>query len=139
MPSRARTQADLEVRHGRDRSGLRVSFVTTTYPRFEGDHTPRFVADLAARLHADHGLEVTVLAPHGHGLAREESMHGVNVRRFQYAFRSERQSLADGYGMPDNLRRVPATRRQLPGFVAAMGVNVLRLLPKCHVLHGPLD
>jgi glycosyltransferase involved in cell wall biosynthesis len=116
--------------------GLRVTFVTTTYPRFEGDHTPRFVADLAERLHADHGMEITVLAPHEHGLAREEQLRGVSVRRFQYSIRSERQCFAYGYGIPDNLRRLPRAPWQVPGLVGAMGWNVLRTLPKCDLVHA---
>ena len=136
MPSSSKGLASLDARPERDLRGLRVSFVTTTYPRFEGDPTPRFVADLAEHLHADHGIQVTVLAPHEHGLAREERMHGVYVRRFRYTLRSERQCLAYGYGIPDNLLRVPGARLQVPGFAGAMGWNVLRLLPKCDLLHA---
>ena len=43
---------------------LRVCIVTTTYPRYEGDPVPRFVADLADRLIADHQIDVRVIAPH---------------------------------------------------------------------------
>jgi glycosyltransferase involved in cell wall biosynthesis len=136
VPSNTEAQADPHIGPARSVRGLRVTFVTTTYPRFDGDHTPGFVADLAERLHADHGIEVTVLAPHAHGLAREEQVRGVTVRRFQYAVRSDRQCLAYGYGIPDNLRRLPRARRQVPGLVGAMGWNVLRMLPKCDLVHA---
>ena len=136
MPSSTEPQADSHIHPERDLRGLRVTFVATTYPRFDGDHTPHFVADLAEKLHADHGIEVTVIAPHEHGLAREEHFRGVNVRRFQYALRADRQCLAYGYGIPDNLRRVQGARRQVPGLVGAMGWNVLRMLPKCDLLHA---
>ncbi len=43
---------------------LRVCIVTTTYPRYEGDSVPRFVADLAERLVADHQTDAHVIAPH---------------------------------------------------------------------------
>jgi hypothetical protein len=42
----------------------RVRIVTTAYPRHEGDPVPRFVADLANRLVADHQIDVHVIVPH---------------------------------------------------------------------------
>ncbi len=107
--------------------------VTTTYPRFENDHRPGFVADLCEKLVSDHGLRVTVVAPHAPGLERRETIHGVAVERFQYAAVAERQCIAYGPGVLDNLRDLPAARWQLPGFVAAMASAVLRRLD-CHDL-----
>ncbi len=114
----------------------RVLVVTTTYPRYEDDHRPRFVADLCERLVADHGLEVTVVAPHAPGLERREKIRGVTVERFRYAFDPERQCIAYGPGVVDNLRNLPAARRQLPGFVAAMTGAVLRRLPRHDLIHA---
>ena len=136
MPESIEPQADLHIRPESNLRGLRVTFIATTYPRSASDHTPRFVADLAERLHADHGVEVTVLAPHAPGLAHQEQLRGVNVQRFQYTVRSERQCLAYGYGIPDNLRRSSIARRQVPGLVGAMGWNVLRMLSKCDLVHA---
>jgi len=43
---------------------LRVRFVNTTHPRHEGDSVPRFVADPADRLVANHQINVHVIVPH---------------------------------------------------------------------------
>ncbi len=114
----------------------RVLMVATTYPRFENDHRPRFIADLCERLVAEHGLRVMVIAPHGPGLERRETIRGVAIERFQYAFDAERQCIAYGPGIPDNLRNLSAARRQAPGFVAAMARAVLKHLPDHDLIHG---
>jgi glycosyltransferase involved in cell wall biosynthesis len=125
-----RTTKSLEV------AGRRVCFVTTTYPRYNDDPVPRFVADLAERLQSEHDVEVTVVAPHEEGLPREERAHGVQVQRFQYTFRAENQCLAYGYGIPDNLRRIPGARWQIPGFAGALGWKVTQQLPAIDLIHA---
>ncbi len=115
---------------------LRVLVVATTYPRSADDHLPRFVADLCEHLVADHGLQATVVAPHAPGLRRRETIRGVAVERFRYAFDAERQCIAYGPGVMDNLRNLPAARRQLPGFVAAMTGAVMRRLPEHDLIHA---
>jgi glycosyltransferase involved in cell wall biosynthesis len=63
---------------------MRVLFVTHAYPRHPGDAAGSFLHRLALALRAE-GIEVHVLAPAGDGLAREESIDGIAVRRFRYA------------------------------------------------------
>jgi hypothetical protein len=46
---------------------LCVRIVATTYPRHEGDSVPRFVADPADRLVANHQINVHVIVPHKGG------------------------------------------------------------------------
>ena len=118
------------------RPPLRVLVVSTTYPRFENDHRPRFVADLCEHLVADHGLRVTAVAPHAPGLRRHETIRGVAVERFRYALDPERQCIAYGPGVVDNLRQYRAARWQLPGFVATMTASVLRRLPDHDLIHA---
>lgn len=115
---------------------MRVLVVTTTYPRYDGDHTPRFVADLCEHLVAEHGVEVTVVAPHGPGLQASEVLRGVRVERFRYTWNRERQAIAYGAGVTDNLRDIPRARWQLPGFVAGMVGATLRRLPDHDVVHA---
>lgn len=115
---------------------MRILVVTTTYPRYDGDHTPRFVADLCEHLVADHGLKVTVVAPHGPGLERSQTLRGVQVERFRYALDTERQAIAYGAGVTDNLRDVPRARRQVPSFVASMVGSTLRRLPSHDLVHA---
>lgn len=115
---------------------LRVLVVTTTYPRHAHDTTPRFVADLCEHLVADHGLRVTVVAPHAPGIARRETLRGVEVERFRYALRADRQSIAYGAGVRDNLRDLAAARRQLPGFLGALVAATARRLGDHDLVHA---
>ena len=62
---------------------LRLLVLTSTFPRWHGDHEPAFVFDLARRL--TDRFEVTVLAPHAPGALAEEYMDDVRVHRFRYA------------------------------------------------------
>lgn len=62
---------------------LTILLLATTFPRWEGDSVPQFVAELARTLES-HRLDVVVLAPHAPGAARRESMDGVTVYRYPY-------------------------------------------------------
>lgn len=106
--------------------------LTSSFPRWDGDPSGRFVLDLAATS----GLDAHVLAPHFPGTPAEEVLEGVPVRRFAYApARLER--LAYGGGLPANLRR-PGRAVFLPSFLAAFRRaarrEVARLRPD--VLHA---
>ena len=63
---------------------LRVLFVTHAFPRFEGDAAGGFVLALAQAV-ASRGVVVDVLAPAAPGLAADEVIGGVRVRRYRYA------------------------------------------------------
>lgn len=99
--------------------------VTSTFPASKDDHSPRFVFDLSKRLAAE--FEVTVLAPHGPGLAVRERIDGLDVRRFRYL--PERfERLAYSGGMPDQLRRNRLNYLAVPFFVLAQTLAMARLL-----------
>lgn len=115
---------------------LRVLFVTTTYPLKKGDAIPGFVADLAAHLVRDGSIEVTVVAPHHPGAAKSEVIDGVRIERFQYALNSNRQCLAYGNGIPDNVRNFPRAKWQIPGFFGAMLAAVAWRLPQTDLIHA---
>jgi len=89
------------------RKRIRVGFVTSTYPRYLEDHLPRFVGDLAKELAAAHDVEVLVIAPYEGCLPKEEDLNGVHIERSQYSLNPERQCVAYGFGVPDNLRQYP--------------------------------
>ena len=62
---------------------MRVLHLTSSFPRWEGDHQAPFMADLMAAQRAA-GLEPHVLAPHGPGLRRSDRVAGTPVDRFRY-------------------------------------------------------
>jgi glycosyltransferase involved in cell wall biosynthesis len=66
------------------RRPLRVLFVTHAFPRAAGDGAGAFVLALANALAAE-GVSVDVLAPSAPGLATEDVIERVRVRRFRYA------------------------------------------------------
>jgi glycosyltransferase involved in cell wall biosynthesis len=66
---------------------VRVLFVTHSYPRRSDDPAGVFVLGLARALVAS-GTEILVLAPSAPGLAPEEVIGDVPVRRFRYAPRA---------------------------------------------------
>ena len=69
------------------RRPLKVLFVTHAFPRAAGDGAGAFVLALARSLAAE-GVTVDVLAPSAPGLAPEDVIEGVRVRRYRYAPRA---------------------------------------------------
>ncbi|MFN0098242.1 MAG: glycosyltransferase [Gemmatimonadaceae bacterium] len=65
---------------------MRVLFVTHNYPRHAADGAGSFLHRLAVALRAA-DLDVRVLAPSAEGLAQDDVVDGVPVRRFRYALR----------------------------------------------------
>ncbi len=62
---------------------LKVLFITHNYIRYQGDFSGVFLHLLARRLR-DHGINVSVLAPHDGGLPEFEMIDGINIYRFRY-------------------------------------------------------
>jgi hypothetical protein len=60
----------------------KILILTTTFPRWKNDTTPRFVYDLSTRLASKY--KITVLAPHYKGASKKEVMENLGVRRFAY-------------------------------------------------------
>ena len=104
--------------------GLKVLFVTSSYPRSREDTASVFLRYLAERL-AERGLEIHVLAPAD--TASGTTIEGnITVHRFQYSpFR--RQRLAYGSGIMPNLKRSPWLWLQVPFFVLAMTHSLIRV------------
>ena len=102
----------------------RLLVLTSTYPRWVGDHEPGFVHELARRL-ARH-FDVSVLAPHAPGSMDEERIDGVDVHRFRYA-PEKLERLAYQGGIPANLTRRPWLALLVPWFLTAQFVAALRL------------
>lgn len=105
-------------------SALRVLFVTHAYPRFATDAAGSFLHRLAAALRAG-GCEVLVLAPSGPGLAPDESIDGVAIRRYRYAPRAM-ETLAYTGTMAEQVLGSLRGKGALAGMLAAGAVAVRR-------------
>jgi len=85
---------------------MKILLVTSSFPRQQGDWAGVFVLSLGRRL-VMRGHDVTVLCPHAPGLPQRETMDGVRVERFRYAWPASLQTLAYGGGMVHNVRENP--------------------------------
>ncbi len=72
------------IPHLRSPRGLRILFLTQTYPRFPEDASGPFIRDLARGLVAG-GDAVTVLVPHAAGVPARWEDDGIEVHSFRYA------------------------------------------------------
>ncbi len=114
---------------------MRICWVTTSFPRFVGDHSATFLLTLAKHL-VRKGVDLTIVAPHEGGLPEEETLEGVRVCRFVYWLPRRSQALAYGHGIPDNIRRNPSVGLQVPPFLASAALKVLSMARGADVLHG---
>ena len=98
--------------------------LTSTYPRWKGDHEPGFVHELSRRLADD--FKVIALGPSAPGAKPRETLDGVDVVRYRYAPRRMETLVNDG-GIVTNLRRHRWKVLLLPGFVMALAWRAWRL------------
>lgn len=107
----------------------RVLVMTSTFPRWEGDATPRFVRDLAlAATRGPRPWDVTILAPHHPGALVREVMGPLDVRRFRYFLPSRFERLAYDGGILPNVRASWLARVEVAPFVLAMGRAMRQLM-----------
>ena len=99
--------------------------LASTYPRWENDHEPGFVHELAKRLGGD--FRVLALVPSAPGALGRETLDGVDVIRYRYAPRAWETLVNDG-GIVTNLRRARWMALLVPTFVLAQAWAVWRLL-----------
>jgi glycosyltransferase involved in cell wall biosynthesis len=114
---------------------MKICILTTSFPRFQGDHAGTFVYDLAAQL-VDKGLEIEVVAPHQAGLPTQELMGKVKVRRFSYMFPTRWQKVAYGGGIPANLSNFRMAWFQLPFFLVGFFLTGIRVCRDCDIIHA---
>lgn len=120
-----------------DHSGdLSVAMLTTSYPRRAGDMAGRPVHELCRTL-VEHGLRVTVLAPHAPGLARREIVDGVKVIRFRYFLPEGFQCLAYGNaGIMSNLHGRILPWFQIFPFLISFLINAFRIAKSVDIIHA---
>jgi len=99
--------------------------LTSTYPRWPGDHEPRFVHELSRRLTP--AFEVHVLAPHTPGAKRFELMDDVHVRRFRYA-PEKMENLAYSGGILARIQECRWRTLLVPIFLLAQALTIRRLV-----------
>ena len=99
--------------------------LSSTYPRWTGDHEPGFVHELSKRLTDD--FDIHVLCPHSPNTKKREHMDGITVHRFQYAPTPLETLVSDG-GIMNNLKHHHWKWLLLPTFFLSMIWNTVRLI-----------
>lgn len=83
---------------------MKVLFLTTSFPRYEGDYSGTFVLNLAKQLKKN-GIEVEVVAPNEELLKKCDVIEGILVHRFNYFLKKFQKLTYGGGGIPENLKR----------------------------------
>jgi glycosyltransferase involved in cell wall biosynthesis len=97
-------------------ASLRVSILTTAFPRRVGDGQGAFVWE-AVRTLVRRGVRVRVVAMHSPGAATREVMQGVEVRRPRYWWPERGEMLRrEGGGLPVTWQKYPLARLQIVPF-----------------------
>lgn len=104
---------------------LKLLVLTSTYPRWSGDHEPGFVHELSKRLTQE--FEVTVLCPHAKGASTLEFIDDVRVIRFRYA-PSRLESLIYNGGIIGNIKANPLKALLLPLLIIGQFLTLLRTM-----------
>lgn len=112
-----------------------VLFVTTSYPRFEGDFAGTFVYRFAKCI-VSKGLKVSVLAPGAPNTKKCDQVSGVNAYRFNYFWPTRFQSLCyEGGGILANLRTSLLAVVQLPFFIFRMPMALKSMVRNIDIVH----
>lgn len=99
--------------------------LASTYPRWNHDHEPGFVHELAKRLTGR--FRVLALVPHAPGAQVRETLDGVEVVRYRYAPERLEVLVNDG-GIVANLRRSRWKLLLVPTFVLSQAWQAWRLM-----------
>jgi glycosyltransferase involved in cell wall biosynthesis len=109
-------------------SGRPVLLVlSSTYPRWAGDHEPGFVHELARRLTTT--FDVIAVVPRAPGAVDTEVLDGVTVIRYGYAPRRFETLVNDG-GILTNLRRRPWKWVLVPSFCLSQAWRAYRTIAR---------
>lgn len=107
---------------------MRVLQVTSSFPRWKGDVSGVFIADITSTIAAE-GIEVHVIAPHDAGAARDEVLDDVHVHRFRYAWPASLEVLAHRGGILAALR-YPSRALLVPPFLLCYLISTVRQTKK---------
>jgi glycosyltransferase involved in cell wall biosynthesis len=101
-----------------------ILILTSTYPRWEHDSTPGFVADFTRAI-APSVNQVYVLAPHYKAARLRESTGAVHVRRFRYFLPTSAETIAYNGGGVSKIKATPLYAIKLLCFIFALFISAL--------------
>jgi glycosyltransferase involved in cell wall biosynthesis len=104
-------------------------------PNTNLDFRGNVVFELAKEL-SKLGHEVTLVVPHAKGLAEDEKIDGVKIKRFRYFWPSSFETLALGYGIPENLKADRLKYFLVPFFLAGFAAKVFWEARRSDIIHA---
>ena len=114
-------------------TGLKVTILTTSFPRFHGDNAGKFVSNFAKELD-EAGVEMRVIAPHDSAVVG--NTHPFPVEHFQYFFPESLQSLAYGAGIASRIKNNYFRILQLPFFLISFFLSALKSSRQTQIFHA---
>jgi len=108
---------------------MKILMLTSSFPRFIGDHQGNFVFHLA-RTQVERGNTVLVVCPHIPKTLFHETMEGVEIFRFPYFFPYRLQRLSSDTGMFSALRHSLLAWFQLPWYFFCQWHMAYRIIRK---------
>lgn len=103
--------------------------LTSSFPRWPGDHEGNFVFQLARGL-IKHEWETHVLAPHVPESHTREELDGVLVRRFRYVIPEGLETVCGGGSAMVTLRKQPIELLKLPPLLTSQFLHTVYLLSR---------
>ena len=118
---------------------MKVCYIVSTFPRFEGDPQVPWLLEMVKRM-KQKGIEVWVIAPSYKGLS-SHFIQGIPVIRFRYFF-SRWEILTHEEGAPNKLLKNPFLIFLLPFYLLSGSLKILSLLLKKRIdilhIHWPI-
>ena len=111
----------------------KLLLLTTSYPRFKGDHAGHFVYTFAKKISSY--FECKILAPSYKG-AKNYKEDGIEVIHFSYFYPKRLQILCYGDGITDNIRKNFLLIFQIPFFILSFFLKAAKLCKESHIIHS---
>jgi len=111
----------------------KITILTASFPRFEGDNAGRFVYNFARELNLS-GCSIRVIAPHHSAIVKD--LHPFPVEHFRYFFPESFQSLAYGAGMASRIKINGIRILQLPLLLGSFFLSALKSTGQAQILHA---
>ena len=113
---------------------MRVSFITTSFPKFPNDSHAPWLLSMGRRLVED-GCSVNVIAPSAEGLPLHDKFGGLNVVRFRYMTKAL-ECVAYGANIPANVASSKRAKFAFPFFCVGFLLAAIRELNDCDLVHA---
>lgn len=111
---------------------MRILYLSTSFPRWQGDGFVNFLYELARGL--SRNAELTVLTPNFPGGKTDETFGGFRVKRFNYFLPRRSQRVLYPEGIPTQLKKSRLARCQAPFFMFSFWIHAIREARRADVI-----